>query len=130
MGPCLRDAERKPLNHRSVVKEFRRLTDLAGVRRIRFHDLRHGAATFALLQGVPLRVVQELIGHSTFTITANTYSHVAPELTEHAVRRVTDLLWMEPDIAQAPVRRLGCQFGCQRPQTHRRVEVEGGPFQT
>jgi integrase len=75
-----------------VVKEFQKLMGEGGVRRIRFHDLRHSAATFALLQGVPMRVVQEILGHSTITVTANTYSHALPELQADAMQRVADLI--------------------------------------
>lgn len=53
---------------------------------MRFHDLRHGAATFLLAQGVPMKVVQDVLGHSQMSMTADLYSHVVPELRQDARR--------------------------------------------
>lgn len=47
-----------------------------GFRRIRFHDLRHSCASLLLANGVPLKQIQEWLGHSDFAITANTYAHL------------------------------------------------------
>ena len=47
-----------------------------GFRRIRFHDLRHSCASLLLASGVPLKQIQEWLGHSDFAITANTYAHL------------------------------------------------------
>lgn len=51
---------------------------------MRWHDLRHGTASLLIAQGVDLRVVMELLGHSTITLTANTYAHVSESLLETA----------------------------------------------
>lgn len=58
----------------------------------RFHDLRHAAASFMLAQGIPLKVAQEVLGHSTIAITADTYSHLEPAATREATERVGELL--------------------------------------
>jgi integrase len=50
----------------------------SGVRRIRFHQLRHTCASLLLAQGVPPRVVMDVLGHSQLSITMNLYSHVMP----------------------------------------------------
>ncbi|MGL4668103.1 MAG: tyrosine-type recombinase/integrase, partial [Saezia sp.] len=47
-----------------------------GFRRIRYHDLRHSCASLLLANGVPLKQIQEWLGHSDFAITANTYAHL------------------------------------------------------
>lgn len=47
-----------------------------GFRRMRFHDLRHSCASLLLANGVPLKQIQEWLGHSDFAITANTYAHL------------------------------------------------------
>ncbi len=52
----------------------------AGLPRMRLHGLRHGCATLLMAQGVPVRVVMEILGHSQISMTLNTYSHVVPEL--------------------------------------------------
>ena len=63
-----------------MTTAFERLIAGAGVRRVRFHDLRHGVASMLLAQGVPMKVISETLGHSTMAITSDTYSHVAREL--------------------------------------------------
>jgi integrase len=51
---------------------------------IRFHDLRHTAATLLLTQGVHPKVVGEMLGRATITLTLDTYSHLAPVLHQQA----------------------------------------------
>lgn len=64
-----------------------------GLPRIRFHDLRHGAASLWLQRGVHPKVVQELLGHSTAAFTLQVYSHVLPGLKEQAINdMITRLL--------------------------------------
>jgi integrase len=60
---------------------FQRQVELAGVRRIRLHDLRHTHATHALQAGIHPKIVSERLGHSSVTVTLDTYSHV---LSVHA----------------------------------------------
>jgi integrase len=63
-----------------VNRNFKPLLDRAGLPgRIRFQDLRHSAATLLLAQGVPLRVVSAMLGHSTMRVTER-YAAVVPEL--------------------------------------------------
>jgi integrase len=62
---------------------FRALRD-AGLPRIRPHDLRHTHASVLLRLRTPMKVVQERLGHSSYAITADIYSHVAPDLQEQA----------------------------------------------
>lgn len=61
-----------------LVRSFVKLCDRAGVRQVRFHDLRHTAASPLLAQLVPARVVMEVLGHSQIGVTMNVYSHVMP----------------------------------------------------
>jgi integrase len=67
-----------------MKRSFRPLLARAGLPRIRFHDLRHTAASLLLVKGVHPKVVQEILGHSGFAITMDTYSHVAPHLQQEA----------------------------------------------
>src|SRR4051794_4847452 len=80
------DARRDWLNWKALLKA-------AGVRDARLHDARHTAATLLLQQGVPARVVMEVLGHSQISLTLGTYSHVVPELAEEAAQRMEDALW-------------------------------------
>lgn len=81
-----------PLEARTVLRWFAALLKRADLRHTRFHDLRHSAATFLLVQGVPMRVVMEILGHSQMSTTSDRYSHVVPELQRAAVARMDALL--------------------------------------
>jgi integrase len=61
---------------------------------MRFHDLRHSAATILLSMGIHPKVVQELLGHSRIQVTMDIYSHVLPSmaLQEDAMNKLNDLL--------------------------------------
>jgi integrase len=56
----------------------------SGVRRIRFHDLRHMCASLLLAQGVSPRVVMDVLGHSQLSINMDLYSHVMPSALRDA----------------------------------------------
>jgi integrase len=58
---------------------------------VRFHDLRHTCATLLLTKGVHPKIVQELLGHSSISITLDTYSHVLPNMQEKAVRAMDNI---------------------------------------
>ena len=59
-----------------ISAAFPKLLDRHGLRRIRFHDLRHSCASLLLAHGVPMKQIQEWLGHSDFSTTANIYSHL------------------------------------------------------
>jgi integrase len=73
-------------------QSFWPLLERAGLPRIRFHDLRHTAATLLLQQGVHPKIVSERLGHSTVGITLDTYSHVTPTMQRQATEALDDLL--------------------------------------
>jgi integrase len=73
-------------------RAFWPLLQKAGLSRLRFHDLRHSAATLLLAQGVHPKVVQELLGHSSISLTLDTYSHTVPDLQAEAAARLERLL--------------------------------------
>lgn len=52
--------------------------------RIRFHDLRHTIATLLLARGMNVKVVSEMLGHSSVTITLQVYTHVTPHMQQAA----------------------------------------------
>lgn len=72
--------------------QFLPLLKKAGLPLIRFHDLRHTSATLLLLQGVHPKVVSEMLGHSTVSITLDLYSHVLPEMQRDATAALDKLL--------------------------------------
>jgi integrase len=81
-----------PLDGTVVTHQFHKLLAHAGLPQRRFHDLRHSCATLLLAQGVPARVVMEVLGHSQIGLTMNTYAHVIPELRRDAAQRMEELL--------------------------------------
>ena len=70
---------------------FKRLLKEAGLPGIRFHDLRHSAATILLSMGVNVKVIQELLGHSQISMTLGTYSHVLPGMQNEAMDKWDNL---------------------------------------
>jgi integrase len=76
------------LNHRS----FKPLLEKAGLPNIRFHDLRHTCPTLLLSKGVHPKVVADVLGHASVTITLDTYSHVIPGLGDAAAGAMDDAL--------------------------------------
>jgi integrase len=70
----------------------RATSDDAKLPRIRFHDLRHTAATLLLSSGVHPKVVQERLGHSQISVTLDTYSHVLASMQEEAAGKLDLLL--------------------------------------
>lgn len=75
------------LNHR-----FQKLMALAQLPKVRFHDLRHTAATLLLAQGVHPRLVMEILGHSSISLTMNTYSHVLPTMQDEVAAKIDVIL--------------------------------------
>lgn len=59
-----------------ITDHFRWLLEHYQLRKIRFHDLRHSCASLLLAQGIPMKSIQEWLGHSTFATTADIYSHL------------------------------------------------------
>jgi integrase len=75
-----------------VSSRFKALVDAADLPPIRLHDLRHGAATLTLAAGADMKTVQELLGHSTYTLTANTYTSVLPAYARTAAENTANLI--------------------------------------
>ena len=72
--------------------QFFRLLEKVGLPRMRFHDLRHTAATLLLSMGVEMRVIQAILGHSDIATTANIYAHVLPAMQQEAMGKMDSLL--------------------------------------
>ena len=70
---------------------FKRLLEIAELPNIRFHDLRHSAATILLGLGVHPKIVQELLGHSNISMTMDIYSHVLPSMQQETMDKLDDL---------------------------------------
>jgi integrase len=80
-------------SHNLTSRSWKPLLKKAGLPSdIRFHDLRHTAATLLLSKGIHPKIVQELLGHSTISSTLDTYSHMLPNMQKEAVRAMEDML--------------------------------------
>jgi integrase len=83
----------RPIEPGNLLKRhFYPLLERAGLPHLRFHDLRHSAATLLLAMGVHLKIVQEMLGHSTITVTADLYSHVLPSMQQEPAEKMGQLL--------------------------------------
>lgn len=81
-----------PLHASTVTHQFQKFLAQNDLPRQRFHDLRHCSATFLLSQGVPIKVIQERLGHSQVSLTLSTYAHLSLELQREAVERMEGVL--------------------------------------
>jgi integrase len=77
-----------PLRRGWLYEHFKVLVRKAGLPPIRFHDLRHGTATMLLAAGQPIKVISEILGHSTSAFTADVYAEVAQELADAAAAAI------------------------------------------
>jgi integrase len=85
----------RPEDPRSFARrEFLPLLRKSDLPRIRFHDLRHTAATLLLEEGINPKVVQEMLGHAHISITLGLYAHVTPKMLQAAARTMDDLFGM------------------------------------
>jgi integrase len=76
----------------SVMRSLRRLLAEAGLpTEVRFHDLRHTAATLAIKQGLPIPTVSKMLGHSDPAMTLRRYAHVLEDMRQEAAQAMDDL---------------------------------------
>jgi integrase len=101
-GKLMRFPDGRPLHPDTITRRFNRLVDLAGVRRIRLHDVRHTYATLSLDSGVNAKILSDRIGHSDLSVTLQIYGHrsvgqdrEAAELISKLIREALD----RPDMA-------------------------------
>lgn len=81
-----------PIEAARVTRCFALALERAGLPRVRFHDLRHAAATFLLAQGFTLEDVKNLLGHSSIVLTSNTYGHVLAQRQQQLARGMDAVL--------------------------------------
>jgi integrase len=90
-GLVFTDDEGGPLHPAWITDQFNQLVREADLPPVRFHDLRHGAATQALAAGVAPKVVAEMLGHSSVTFTLDTYTSVVDEVKHAAAAAVAEV---------------------------------------
>jgi integrase len=80
-----------PTDPRNALRAFDGIARRAGLEDVHLHTLRHSAASALIAFGAHLKVVQELLGHSSYGITADIYSHVAMEQQREAAERLSEV---------------------------------------
>jgi len=88
------------LDAANLRKVFARALKKAGLRQIRFHDLRHTFASWLLGNGESPVYVKEQLGHSSIQITVDTYGHLIPGANREAVNRLAAMLENAPPARQ------------------------------
>lgn len=88
------------LDPSNVARLFHRLVREAGVPRIRFHDLRHTAASLLIRQGVPAKVVSDRLGHADVAFTLSVYTHLYDDQRWAAAIPLSQLLLARPSESQ------------------------------
>ena len=83
----------RPLSSRNVYRRYKELLKKGGLPDIRFHDLRHTAATLLLAGKVNPKVVSEMLGHASVVITLDIYSHVLPDMQHDAAAILDRVLY-------------------------------------
>lgn len=91
-GLVFRTSNDTSISPRNLLRHFHQVLKDANLPKIRFHDLRHTAASLMLKQNVHPKVVQEMLGHSSITLTLDTYSHVIPSLQKEAAEKMEEIL--------------------------------------
>ena len=90
-----------PLDGTTVTHRFRSMFKAAGLRRMRFHDLRHTCATLMLAQGVHPRLIMEILGHSQIAVTMNLDAHVIPAMQKEVAPQMDAVLAPKKPVAAA-----------------------------
>lgn len=91
-GPVFTTADGQPIRPDWLTHRFTTLATASGLPPVRLHDLRHGAATLALSAKAELKTVQDMLGHTSYAFTADTYTSVLPENARTAAESTAQLV--------------------------------------
>jgi len=81
-----------PLDARAFVRRYERILDKTGLEKRAYHDLRYTYATLSRQEGVPVKMIQESLGHYSPAFTMQAYSHVTDKMGKDATSRIGNLL--------------------------------------
>lgn len=85
----------KPFRPESVTQKWERFVASNGLKPIRFHDLRHSAATALLEAGADIKTVQQRLGHADASVTMNVYAHSTKAMNEKAAQKIDEIVFGE-----------------------------------
>lgn len=77
-----------PLSPEFITKKLKKIVDEIGFNGFRFHDFRHSFATLLISKGVDIKIISELLGHSTIRVTSDIYAHVLKPIQDEAVNKI------------------------------------------
>jgi integrase len=105
------------VDERNLRREFQIVLDAAKLPHMRIHDLRHTCASLLLAQGVHIKVVQEILGHSHVSLTLDTYSHLIPGVEQQASEKMNALFveTAQEETQQESEPARGCQMAVKSP---------------
>ena len=111
-----------PFRPDRMTRQFAKLVAASGLPPVTLHGLRHGAATIALAAGADLKVVQDQLGHSTITLTVDTYTSVLPETARTAAEHTAALLFpaRQPSSRRPAPRRAHRRLPAWAREDHRK----------
>ena len=78
----------KPISPRNLIRHFKLVLKEAGLPDLTVHGIRHSHASLLLASGINPKIVQERLGHSSITLTLDTYSHVIPSLQDEVAKKL------------------------------------------
>ncbi len=90
-----------------VTRHFHEVIKKYKLRPLRFHDLRHSCASLLLANGVSMKAIQDWLGHSTFNVTANFYSHLDYQLRITSAETIAKALSVDVDEYNATNEKTG-----------------------
>ncbi len=105
------EATGRVFSTKSLRKAYENAVEAAGLDDVNFHTLRHTFASWAVMRGVSLKELQELLGHATLAMTMR-YAHLAPERLRSAVTRLEGLTGAQPDEPSAESTQASTQDAC------------------
>jgi hypothetical protein len=101
-----------PIDDRKILTGFSTLVKAVKLPKQRFHDLRHARISLLGAQGVPLKVIADIVGHSDIRLTQNVYQRVYQEARRDAVDKMEVLL---SNAAKAPENRVATKVAAKTP---------------
>ncbi|HWG98351.1 MAG TPA: tyrosine-type recombinase/integrase [Pilimelia sp.] len=111
-------ADGKPINPNYPTTRFRKLVTRAGLPPVRLHDLRHGTASLAHQAGADLKTLQDLLGHSSIVVTADTYTSVLPQAQRRCAAATAQLVLAAAHRTRKKIKsRAGKNRPDQRPKS-------------
>jgi integrase len=87
-----------------VIRRHHAILKAANIPRLRFHDLRHSAATLLLAQGVSPKYISQMLGHRQVAFTMQTYAHVMKETQQQLAEKMDGIL--NPVAPSVPSERV------------------------